>query len=205
LALVLFPVVGWALVVAPELVTVLFSNTYRASVPIFMIWSTAILFSVLQTDGVIRVYAKIPFALFLSVFRFLLILASIGWFLSVFHLYGAALATLVVLLVDKVLALARIRGLMRVGVSKLLPWQRLMGASGAAAAAAVATLLLKAQLALPAFLTLSIASVLYAGCYLALVNWLDVMDSDEKLTVSRWLKRVTEAASKRHLTQGQGD
>jgi O-antigen/teichoic acid export membrane protein len=190
LALVLFPIVGLALLVAHELVVFLFTETYSASVPIFMIWSTAILFSAIQTDGVIRVYARTRFAFALSLVKFLLIVTLINWFLSVFHLAGAALVTIMVVFVDKVLALAKIKSLMRVGLYRLLPWRRLAAIFAAASAASLPAWILKSEVEIPVVPLLLVTSLIYTGCYLALLRWMGVLEGGKRLAVPTMSEKV---------------
>lgn len=188
LALALFPVVGWALVAAPHLITVLFSDTYRAAAPIFMIWSAAIACSTLQTDGVLRVYARTNFALALSVGRLVVMVALLAWLLPVLQLQGAALAGVLVVLLDKAAALAKISSLLALRVSDLLPWRRLASIGGAAGAAAFAALMARDALDLAAFPALVVISLLFAGVYLGAL-WVAGLDASERHAVSGWLKR----------------
>jgi O-antigen/teichoic acid export membrane protein len=58
LALVFAPVVGLLLVSAHPIITLLFTERYAASVPVFMVSSLAVLLATLQVDGVLRVYAQ---------------------------------------------------------------------------------------------------------------------------------------------------
>src|ERR1044071_8262230 len=54
LLLLYAPIVGCLLTVAHEVIVVLYTDKYIASVPIFMVWVLAILFVGLLTDGVLR-------------------------------------------------------------------------------------------------------------------------------------------------------
>src|SRR5262249_14071179 len=80
LALVFFPLVGLLLVGAHEIILVLFTQNYVASVPIFMIWSVEILLSSLRTDAVLRVYAATRFILLLNAIRLFLMVVLINSF-----------------------------------------------------------------------------------------------------------------------------
>src|SRR6185295_17517591 len=67
LALVFFPLVAMLIVNAYRIITLLFPAMYVASVPIFMVWSLTILFSIVQTDGVLRVFAETRFLFLMNV------------------------------------------------------------------------------------------------------------------------------------------
>src|SRR2546427_1545889 len=109
LALLFFPFVGLLIVNAYQLITLLFTKAYAASVPIFMVWCLSILMAVFQTDGVLRVFAQMRYLFTINLVRLLLVVLTMGWFLSRFQLTGAVLITLVGILLAKVMALGRIQ------------------------------------------------------------------------------------------------
>ena len=79
LALVLVPVVGLLLVTSHTLIVLLFTDQYAAAVPIFTIWSLAILPGVFLTDAALRVYAQTRFLVVLNAVRLGLIASLIYW------------------------------------------------------------------------------------------------------------------------------
>lgn len=191
LALVFFPLVGLLLVNARELIVLLFTETYLASVPIFMVWSTVIVFAALPTDAVLRVYAQTRFLFLLSMLRLLVIAASIHWFLSTLHLVGGVVITVLALAVAKGLGLARMKGLWRVRFDDLLPWKSLGMIAGAATVTGIMTLLAKSALGFSTFPLLMAASFIYVAAYLVLVVWLRLLDDRERLEIAAWLHRWT--------------
>src|SRR5205814_165869 len=90
LALLFFPLVALAAVDAREIIVLLFTSRYLASVPIFVAWSSMILLSALQVDGVLRVFAQTRFLLALNLVRLAVIAGLLPWSLARFHLLGAA-------------------------------------------------------------------------------------------------------------------
>lgn len=196
LALLLVPLVGVQLVAARELIIVLFTPSYLASVPIFMVWSTAILFSAVLTDGVLRVYADTRFLLLLNAIRLLLILALITPLLLEFGLVGAAVATILSMAVTKGIALVRMRRLLQVGVSDLLPWRSLGATAAAAAGAMVPALVLKSQLVLATLPLLVVTMGVYAATYLALLFPFGVLTGVERRAIGQWLQQHARAASR---------
>lgn len=196
LALIFFPLVGLLLVTAHELIVFLFTENYRASVPLFMIWTTSIVLTILLTDGVLRVYAETRFLLTRNLIRLLLIASTIHWFLSAFHLAGAALVTIFATIVTKVISLARIKRLWRVGLSQLLPWRNLAAIFAASAAAGLSALLVKSALELTELPLLLATGMAYAASYLALLWRFNVLHEGEKLTVAAWLQRLPVGTAK---------
>jgi len=191
LALVCFPVVGVLLVTARELIVSLFTPSYAASVPIFMVWSTEILLAVLRTDGVLRVYAETPFILTLNALRLGLIVLLIGRFVESFGLMGAVLVTILAGVVAKGLALARIARLMRVGARRVVPWRTLAAILAIATGAGLVAWVARAALELPAVPTLFVTGLVYAGTYLGLVLQVGLLRESERVAIAGWVRRLT--------------
>lgn len=196
LALVFFPMVALLLVVANEIIVLLFTEAYRASVPIFMIGSTAILFAVWQTDAVLRVYADIRFLFVLNVVRLSVVAALIMWFLSVFQLEGAVLVTVLATLVAKGLALARIKRLMRISISQLMPWGSLAGIFATASGVALLALGVKSELNMSPLVLSAVVGLFYMGSYLLLLCQFRILSEDERLALTGWLKRRLPGAAR---------
>lgn len=137
LALLIFPLTAFLLVMAREVIVVTFTSTYLASAPIFMLWSLTILPSAFAVDSVLRVYGHTRFLLVMNLLRLTLVVLLIGWFLSAFGLYGAVLVTLLSTLVAKGAGVVRIARLLGVGLPEALPWKALALIAVRSSAAAV--------------------------------------------------------------------
>jgi O-antigen/teichoic acid export membrane protein len=170
LAMIFFPLTAMLLVLGRDLILVLFTPAYAASVPIFLAWTLSILFPVLQTDGVLRVFARTRFLLMVNVARLVLILGSISWFLSAFGLLGAVLVTLSSMILSKGLMLFDMSRLLKVGLHGLLPWRGLATTAGLAAAAAAPAWVVMRALADHPLAGLAAAGTTYASIYLAALS-----------------------------------
>jgi O-antigen/teichoic acid export membrane protein len=95
LALMFIPLVALLMLNAHNIIVLLFTERYVRSVPIFMVWSIAIVFATLPTDSVLRVFAQTRFLLVLNIVSLALIVFGIRWFLFRFDLMGAVLITVV--------------------------------------------------------------------------------------------------------------
>src|SRR6266404_574079 len=193
LALMLVPLVALLMVTARDLVVLLFTANYLASVPIFKIWSASILLAALPTDAVLRVHADTRFLLGLYALKLAVVVAALPWALSTWGLPGAVLVTLLAGVMAKGLALGRTRRLMRTGYRGLLPWRQLAGIALAAAAAAVPCALVGAALDTTPAPRLIAMGVVYAVAYLALLLALRLVTDDERLALGRWTRRWTAA------------
>jgi len=190
LSLLLFPLFGLALASAHEVIVLLFSAQYSASVPIFMVWSGTILLATLQTDSALRVYAQTRLLAALNVLRLVVIVGLIYTFLSIFGLIGAVLLTLLATCVYKALSLMRLRGLMGVRMTALLPWKSLSCVGGASALALMSSMVAHALPGLSIISRLLVIGIIYMSVYGLLIFRLGILTSAEKLSIHRWTRNV---------------
>jgi O-antigen/teichoic acid export membrane protein len=191
LALLFVPLVALLLLNAHDIIVLLFKERYLASVPIFMVWSTAILFAILPTDAVLRVFAQTRFLLILNIVSLALIAFGIRWFLHRFDLIGAVLITVVTAALSKGLALVRVKSLLRVPLLDLLPWGSLTRILIAAAAACVPAIFVQNQLRLPILAVLPIIGVVYSSIFLVLILMLGALTEGEVLSMVGWAQRLS--------------
>jgi O-antigen/teichoic acid export membrane protein len=191
LALIFVPMVALLLLNARGIFVLLYTETYLRSVPIFMVWSVAILFTTLPTDAVLRVFAQTRFLLILNLISLLLIAFSIRWFLSRFDLIGAVMVTVLTAALAKGLALLRVKTLFRVTVRELLPWKGLTLIVAAAVAACVPTLLLTNQMRLPVIAILPISGVIYSIVFLTLIFISGALTENEVHSLKGWMQRFS--------------
>jgi O-antigen/teichoic acid export membrane protein len=191
LALVLIPLVGLLLVTAHTLIVMLFTAGYAESVPIFMIWSLAILLGPANTDGALRVYAETRFLFLLNAIRLAIVVLLVHWSIATFGLAGAVLVTLFATAATKVLGLARIARLMQMRSIALVPWRDVGGAALAAAAAALSAGIVIFELNLPPLPTLVMAGALYVSVYLAVLWRSGLLTEHERLAVTNRLQQWT--------------
>jgi O-antigen/teichoic acid export membrane protein len=195
LALLFFPLVVFCLVAARQIIVLLFTEKYAASVPIFMAWSTMILLSILQVDGVMRVFAQTRFLLALNLMRLAIIAGLLKWSLSEFHLLGPVLAIVLATLAFKVAALIRMKKLFDIGAAQLLPWGSLAALMGAAAGAGVVAWAVKMQMHAATVPLLFATWLAYTTAYIALVWYFDLLNSDERLALARWARKLRAATA----------
>jgi len=192
LALVLCPFIGLLLVSAHELIVLLFTETYAGSVPIFMVWTLASMFTLLLSDGVLRVLAETRYLIVQNIVRLVLVASTIHWLMGRFGLNGAVLATVLATFCARMLALARIKHVMALRLRDLLPWSALARIVVMAVGAALPTLLLKNALALPLLPQLFLNGLCYCLCYGLLLLWIGPLDAEERRQLMRFAEtRVT--------------
>ena len=189
LGLVFIPLFVLLVISAREIILVLFTGRYAAAIPIFMLSAAVVLLAVFQTDGVLRVYAQMRFTLFLNIIRLGVIAGMIGWFLSIFDLQGAVLITLLATVISKFLAIARAKRLMQVSAARILPWGSLAAIGAASAAAALPAWMVRTQVHLHPIPLLMLMGAAFAISYGGLVLGFGLLNEDEKLAMTGWLRR----------------
>jgi O-antigen/teichoic acid export membrane protein len=194
LAAIFVPIVGVLLVTGRDLVTLLFTDAYLASVPIFMVWTLSFLLQALPLDAVLRVFADTRALLVIGALKLVFIATTIGWFLSELHLLGAVVATLSAACVAKGLALARIKRLMGLRAADLLPWGSLAAFAGCGALAALPALL-AGSLPLAAPGRLVAGGLVYAAAYGGLVHGLGIWRLPGLSRVYGWAARLASGQS----------
>lgn len=167
LALLLFPLVVLLLVAGHELIIFLFTERFRASVPIFLIASLTIALAALPTDSALRTYKQTGVLIGMNVVRLLVVAASIRPLLSAFGLPGAAVSVVLGSLAVKTVALVRIRRMLDVPVAQLLPWRDLAMTLGVAGTAGSIAWVAKSTLATSIFASMIVSGLVFVGAYAA--------------------------------------
>ncbi len=196
LALVFFPMLGLILINAREVIVLLFTSSYLASVPIFMIWSTTVLLAVLPTDAVLRVYAETRFLLYAYAFKLGATVVLIYALIRALDIWGAALISVAVAFMTRFLCLARFRRRAKVALADLLPWKSLASNAGVTAVAAVAAVLIKPHLQAPTWVVLIVVSALFGVVYIALAFATGVISKEERRTILCSLQRIPLGGAK---------
>lgn len=168
LAFLMVPLSVFLFVIARDLIVTLYTATYSASVPIFMVWSLTILPSIFAVNAVLRVFAQTRFLLVMNLMRLGMVAVLIGWFLSTFGMSGAVLVTLVSTMLVNLVGVARIAHLLELSFREALPWSRLSGIFVRAGIAAVPVLLIAREWALRPLVGLAAAGAAYAIVYFGL-------------------------------------
>jgi O-antigen/teichoic acid export membrane protein len=170
MALIIFPLTAFLVITAREVIVLLFTTTYAASAPIFMLWTLTFLPAVLCIDAVLRVHAATRILLIMNVLRLAVMAGCIVWFLSMFGLAGAVIVTLVSTFAAKSFGLVKIARLLDVRVRSILPWGRLALIAGGALAAGLPAWWVARLSPLSPVMTLLMSALVYAMTY-ALLCW----------------------------------
>lgn len=185
LALILCPIVGVLVVLAHELIVVLFTDAYAASVPVFVVFTLGMLLMVLLSDSVLRVYAQNPYLIVQNLLRLLLIVVLIQPCLENFGLVGAVLVTLLANACAKVFALARVKTLLDVSLAQLLPWRSLALVLALTTAAGLVAEALRLTLPFSQIATLIVCGAAFTLTYYVALLCCGPLHDDEKQELLR--------------------
>ncbi|MDY6983099.1 MAG: oligosaccharide flippase family protein [Pseudomonadota bacterium] len=185
LALILFPIVGVLVVLAHELIVVMFTEAYAASVPVFVVFTLGMSLIVLLSDSVLRVYAQNRYLIVQNLLRLLLIAALISPCLDNFGLVGAVLVTLLANASAKVFALARVKTLLDVSLAQLLPWRSLAVILVLTVFAGLVTEVLRLALPLPPIALLVVCGGTFMLTYYVALLCCGPLHDDEKQELLR--------------------
>lgn len=189
LALLFFPLAALVAVAARQIIVLLFTAKYTASIPILMVWSITILLACLQVDGVMRVFAQTRLLVVLNLMRLVIIAGLIQWSLSRFSLIGAVFVIVLATLAFKAAALGRMKQLLQIRAAELLPWRNLAALLGVSAGAAVVAFGVQSLLDVPRFPQLLATSAAHMITYALLVLRFDLLNACERRAIAEWAGR----------------
>jgi O-antigen/teichoic acid export membrane protein len=168
LAFLMVPLSIFLFVIARDLIVTLYTSTYAASIPIFMVWALTILPSIFAVNAVLRVFAETRFLLVMNLIRLAMVAALIGWFLSTFGMSGAVLVTLVSTLLVNLVGVARIARLLHLSFAETLPWGRLAAIIACAVMAALPVVWITREWGVHPAVALGTSAATYAAVYFGL-------------------------------------
>ena len=222
LALVYFPVYAYFLVVAEDLITTLFTKTYLASVPIFLINITLLLFYVWITDPIVRAFEHLGrFILKVRIFIVICLFTTLWFGINYFSLRGMIAVVVVTAIIERIITAYRawttigaswkdVVLLKNVGkiafaaliagiITFLFRWEfRQFASSVANLITENLSLKLEQNLtdSLAGVIVLASSGILFAIVYVILANYFKVISDDEKTFVKNFLSNLTKPFKK---------
>src|SRR5438874_5595730 len=193
LAFVFIPTMALLYVCGPTLLTFLFTDRYRDSVPIFRLVILSIPLAALPLDGVMRARAQNRFVLVISIVKFVLTVPLVMAGFHLFGLRGAVGGWLAAEAITRGMLLAR-AGQLLGGMRTVLPWRTLSMQTLSAAIAAPAGALALRLTHGPALLRLALCGIATALVYLA-----SLRATGELPPVRQWIPRRRPAEQRPSL------
>jgi O-antigen/teichoic acid export membrane protein len=190
LALVFFPLTGLLLLVAHDVIIMLFTETYVASIPIFMVGVVAVMFAAIPMDGVMRVYAKTNVLLAINLVRLAMIALLIHWSIRSLGLVGAMLVTVLALALGKVIGLGAAASMWQVGVGRVLPWRSLGLIIIVSLTAVLPALAVAYGLEAAPFIRIAVISAIYGATYASMALGVGLISPHERAALIHVMGRL---------------
>lgn len=219
LALVYFPVYAYFLVVAEDLITTLFTKTYLASVPIFMINITLLLFYVWISDPIVRAFEHLGrFILKVRLFIVICLFATLWIGINNFNLRGMIAIVVATAIIERIIT--TYKAWQTIGVSRkdvvllknigkiafaafiagavtfLFRWEfRQFAASAANFLIGNFTANFRESFSetLAGLIVLGSSGILFALIYMILANHFDLVSDDEKRFVKNFFNNIAHS------------
>lgn len=190
LCLILLPLYAWLTLNASDLIVLLFTEQFRQSVEVFIVFLMIIPLTAIGVDYCPQAFSDMRY-LFRAHLQRLVLNGVLLWALiPVLGLAGAALASVLAMAVMKAVLLRRVSHLLRVPLRGLLPWTRLGGIFAVSLTVAVLAWIGTHALAFDRAGRLLFSGIVFVSGYGVLVWNLDMIASEEK----QWVKRIAGKA-----------
>ena len=122
---IVFPLFYFAFVFAEDLITLVYTATYLEAASVMRVYIVGIAALVLELSGITLLLRQAPFVMALNVVG-LILAVSLNWFAALkIGLAGAAMGSVIVMYIDRVVTLWRISVLTGVPVPQLQDWKTL--------------------------------------------------------------------------------
>ena len=202
LAAVAFPLYALLLVTGREFITVLFTEQYRASWPIFAVYLTLVPLTIVfpACDAVFRACPEhLPFLVRVRTGLVTVLLAGLWIAVRRFDLVAPAAVVVGVTLVERVLLAGKVARILGMSWSDLAAFRGVARLGVAAAVAGLATALVRQILVghtpgVTALAVLGISAGTFAVLYAAAALALSVLTPQEQEAIRRWLSRRRRVA-----------
>jgi len=124
-ATIVCPLLAFAFVFAEEIVTLVYTATYLPAAPVMRVYIVGLAALVLETASITMLLRQGPFVMCLNLFALFVAVALDWWAASRFGLAGAAVGSVTVIYLDRLVTLWRIGKLANLPLRRLQEWRPL--------------------------------------------------------------------------------
>jgi O-antigen/teichoic acid export membrane protein len=164
-ALMVYPLLAFAFVFAVPLITLIYTATYVDAAPVLRLYVLGLVFFVVELNSILLLLKQGPFAMRVNGVALALSVPLSIWGALNWGLFGAALGSVAMIQVERIVTLRRIARLTGEPVSALQDWPRLAGVLAASAAAAALAGVAARAWSLSPFNTLAVGGACMALAY----------------------------------------
>jgi O-antigen/teichoic acid export membrane protein len=136
-AALLYPVLAFAVLFAPDIITVIYTDSYLEAVPVMRLYALSMACLVVELNSVMLLLREGPFTLRVNAFLLALSAATSAWGASAFGLPGAAAGSVLAVFVDRILTVRRISLRTGISIAQMQDWRSLGTLIALAAVAAL--------------------------------------------------------------------
>jgi len=123
LALVYFPVAALFMISSREFISVVFTESYLESVPIFMVTLMQLPFDTFITHSVLKAFSETKFIFKVNLIFFIITTLFIYTFIHLWGMIGASIGTVLSFALIRVIEIMKIKRLMGISFDRLIPWR----------------------------------------------------------------------------------
>ena len=199
LGLIYFPATLLFIVASREFITVIFTESYAESVPIFIITLLQLPFNVFITHSILKAFAENRFILNVNVVLLLLTALLVYLGIHFFGMIGASAANLTAYGLRRIAETIRIKRIIGVRLRDLIPWRIFMRIMGACLSSAIPILVLKSVMHhyLPIQM-LVLETLLFSLVYIIIIYFSGLLNKSEKEEIRRFVNKVNFLYKKRN-------
>jgi O-antigen/teichoic acid export membrane protein len=189
LSLALLPIFVFSFAEAREIIVVLFTDAYLASVPIFMITILRILFACFIPENVVKAYGETKYVLRVNVITLIVSVLILVICVRAFGLFGAAFAVVAKEAVGQALLVNKARSLLGLTIRTCLPWRHLMHCMLISVASALPVVIYNLFASGTSFLRISLCFGVFFGSYVFVLFKSSVLSEEEKEGILYTMRR----------------
>ena len=164
-AMLVYPLLAFAFVFADPLISLVYTRTYIDAVPVLRLYIIGLIAFVVELNSVLLLLKQGGYFARINAMTLVLSVGLSYWGATHFGLPGAAIGTLGMIWVDRVLLLSRIARVTGEPIAKLQDWPRLVAMLAAAVIAAAAAGAVVSAWSLSDFASLALGALVMALAY----------------------------------------
>jgi len=182
MAAFIYPSCLFLIFTAPLLIPAIFSDKYASSVIIFQIYTLGLLSRISTFDIIMRAIGRTKAILWITLFSVIVNLILTYWFMSLWGLMGAPIATVITMLAMRIGYLKAITGYFDISLNAVFPWASL-GKSLLASVVSAIPVFYMLSWNINVWILLLSMGVAFSAIYLVLIRVLDSLTERDKSSV----------------------
>lgn len=194
-----FPVFVFLFCYADEIITLLFTDNYKDSIPIFRIFIFLIPLSAILVQHVPRAFSETGFILKNNLICLFLTVLFGMLFINYFGIMGPALGFILANLIWKIIHLNKCKKMVNTDLRKLLPFGSMTNVALISIVVGIMITNLKVFLPGSKLISISVSYILYSVIYVALFWKTGILIQNEKQIIIAFLKKISRFLFKNSL------